>query len=219
MRALTLALAALALQIAACGSVELTPPRLVYRNGAAARRPLRRVVALPATCGVLLSEAVALARDPRFPPRRCPNRERLQGIDQGIRASLDFQGFQVIDAERVNVVTASRREIEERRKYGAHETSTSTTETHGALFEDATPDEQAEILKDLSAEALLSTRVLIGSELGLSARRTVTVQVRLRAALDGALVWARRCEVEVSALTTDEAAIERAAKCAIEGAR
>jgi hypothetical protein len=198
----------------ACTSAQLAPPVLRTRKGPGDPRAVKRVVALPATCGALSLERVETAdpHAPLFLPRKCPE-QALKGVDQAIRSALDFQGLVVIDSERVNAVSATRHEVEVRRGYSA----TVRTEQQASMFEDATPLEQVEILRELRADGLLNTRIFIGAGMGLSARRTVTVQVRLRT-VDGALVWARRCDVEVG-LTMDQAAIEQAAKCAIEGAR
>lgn len=205
------------LATASCTSVELAPPRLTARNGAASRRTIRRVVALPTTCGGLINPALPSNQpnvDPAYIPGRCPE-QALKGADQAIRSSLDFQGYSVIDSEKVNAVTASRHEIEVRSSFS----TSKTIEQHGALFEDATPNEQNDILRELGADGILNTRVFVGSSMGLGMRRTVVVQIRLRAVEDGALAWARRCELEVGGLITDAVAIEQGAKCAIEGAK
>ncbi len=209
MRALVLAAV-----LVGCTSAELAPPRLVAHEGPASRRTIRRVVALPATCGGLVSAELLNQGDPTYTPGVCPP-QALKGADQAIRSALEFQGLTVIDSERVNAVTASRHEVEVRSSYSTEK----TTELHGSLFEDATPNEQIEILKELSADALLNTRVLIGSTIGAGLRRSITVQVRLRAVEDGLLIWARRCEIEAGGLTTDAVAIERGTKCVMDGAR
>jgi hypothetical protein len=197
-----------------CVSAELAPPRLIAREGAASRRTIRRVVALPATCGGMINAELLNNGDPTYTPGMCTP-QILKGADHAIRSALEFQGLTVIDSEKVNAVTASRHEVEVRSSYA----TTTTTEVHGSLFEDATPNEQNEILKELGADALLNTRVLIGSAIGAGMRRSVIVQVRLRTVEDGQLVWARRCEIEAGGMTTDTIAIEQGTKCAIERPR
>ena len=197
----------------ATSSSELAAPRVLVRSGPAATRPIHRVVALPATCGSLQLERMDhLGGEPTFEVAEC-SPAALAGIDQAIRAAIDFAGLEVIDAERVNAVTATRQDVERRHALVA----STTTETHGALFEDATPFEQAEILHELHADGVLNTRIWIGAGVGMSSRRTVAVQIRIVGATDHALAWARRCELEVG-LVTDPVAIERAARCAAEGA-
>lgn len=201
---------------AACSSVELAPPVVRMRAGPAVERSLRRVVALPSTCGSL-----TLIPLPTGDPDRhhwetrpaCPE-HAMAAIDNAIRSSLELRGFHVIDAEKVNAVTATRREVRERRGF----LQATTTETTGARFTDATPFEQRDILRELRADGVLSTRISIGAGLGIGQRRTVTVQLRLLA-VDGALAWARRCELEVAGLLTasDELAMERGARCVVEG--
>jgi hypothetical protein len=202
-----------------CTSAELMPPQLTTHEGAAARRPIHRVVALPMTCGGLVSMADEAAgkdksTDPMYIAGKCP-KQALKGADQAIRASLDFHGYTVIDSETVNAVTATRHEVVVSNEYD----TLKTVEQVGSLFEDATPNEQKEILEELNADALLNARVFVGSSMGVSHRRTLIVQVRLRAVSDGALVWARRCELEIGGLVTDTIAIEQGARCVSEGAR
>lgn len=209
------ALATLALGAGGCTSAELAGPQVRARIGPAAALPIKRIVALPATCGSLALHMVPSATgQPTREVAECP-RAALEGIDQAVRAALDFAGYEVIDAERVNAITAQRHEVEQYsgRGDGAH-----TSQTAGATFDDATPFEQAEILQELEVDGVLNTRIWIGADVGMSGRRTVAVQVRLVASRDRALVWARRCELEVGA-ARDPLAMERAARCAAEGAR
>jgi hypothetical protein len=208
---------ALAVALAACASVELEPPVLRARIGPAAERTIRRIVAMPATCGALSYEQVGEPEDRQWASRsECPA-AALEAADMAIRSALELGGFHVIDAERVNAVTADRREVI--RRSGDHEQR--EIEVIGARFEDATPFDQAAILEQLGAEGLVTTRIAIGaSAAGLSQRRTLVVQVRLLATPDGALAWARRCDMEVAGLlASDDTAIERGARCAITGAR
>ncbi len=200
---------ALFVALVGCTSAELAPPVYTARKGPAAERVARRVVALPATCGSLV-----VWRGPSNQASTMPDACRpsyLQATDQVVRAQLDFLGLQVIDAEKINAVTATRKEIITRR--GLYETS--SVELHKWLFEDATPMEQADILRELGADAVLNTRVFIGHSTGLGARRRVVVQVRLRAADDGALIWAHRCEVEIGGIEMDVDGIQAAARCAM----
>jgi hypothetical protein len=205
------------LVLAACASSELAQPIIRARMGPAAERPLHKVVALSASCGALSTERVP-GSDPDHPVFQtrtlCPQ-PAMQAIDTLVRSTLEFGGYQIIDAEKVNAVTATRHEVEQRNAYY----TTRTAETHGARFEDATPFEQAAILKELGAEAVLTTRIWIGAGVGFGERRTVAAQIRLMAVPDGGLAWVRRCEIEVGGLTFDEDAMERAARCAIQGAK
>jgi len=89
-----------------CVSAELAPPRLIAREGAASRRTIRRVVALPATCGGMINAELMNQGDPAYTPGMC-TQQVLQGADQAIRSALEFQGLTVIDSEKVNAVTAS----------------------------------------------------------------------------------------------------------------
>ena len=224
------ALSLAALSISACSSVELAGPVIRARSGPAAEHPVRRIVAVPATCGALTTaQAGTDGAGPTNWGQRvaCPS-SALVAIDQTVRSTLELGGFSVIDSERVNAVTASRHEVQERFEHragfpaapGGSEPTITTTETRGARFEDATPREQREMLTELGAQGLLTTRVTIGAEVGVGMRRVVTVQLQLLDVPERILVWARRCELEVGGLfTTDENAMESAARCAVEGIR
>jgi hypothetical protein len=233
--ALAVVLALAVPAIGACSSVELAGPVIRARSGPAAERPIRRIVAVPATCGALTELRVgtdAAGQGIWSQRSTCP-KPTLLAVDQAIRSTLELGGFSVIDSERVNAVTATRHELQERSLQRAaaavdgltvtathDDSTTTTTETRGARFEDATPREQLEMLTELGAQGLLSTRVTIGAGLGIGQRRLVTVQLQLLEMPERVLVWARRCELEVGGIfTTDERAMERAARCAVEGIR
>lgn len=194
------------------GCAELAPPQRRVKVGPAAARPVKRVVVIPATCGSLQLVAVPQPEGPAtWAPAPCPE-AALAGVDQVVRSSLDFAGLAVIDSERVNAVTASRHEVVRGGQGQEHER---TIDTVGVTFEDVTPPEQAAILRELGADAVVNTRIWFGAGIGASDLTRLTVQVRMVAAVDRALVWARRCELEI-ALTGAPAAMTRAARCAIE---
>jgi len=207
---------ALALALAGCTPmVEPQPPIQHMRIGPAGGRPLRTLVALPASCGALTYAPVD-TRDPSSPgfelPAEC-SAAALAAVDVAIRSTLALGGYDVVDSERINLVTAERHEQEQRSAWSA----TRTIDQRGARFEDATPIEQARVLGELHADGVVTIRVWIGAQVGFAGRRAVVVQVRLLAR-DGALAWARRCEIEVAGvLARDPVAMERAARCAIEG--
>ena len=223
-----LARIAAAIALAACSSVTLAPNRIRVHRGPAFGQVVRRVVALPATCGTLGEhwtapgslEAPPAAVDPATPPpvASCPA-DRLGGIDSRIRALLEFQGQNVIDSETLNARTRTRRELEVRnRGTGMPERIDREVDLDGARFADATLTMQREILAEIGADAVLNTRILIGAAEGLSGRRLVEVQIRLMAVPSGQLVWARRCEVEAGGLlTSDMEAADTGASCAIGG--
>jgi hypothetical protein len=206
--------AAIALAFAAtgCASVDLAPPRVHSRSGLAPAADIKRVLAVPATCGSL-----ALQWDHRGTTdapgtiEEC-SKTAVNGIDQAVRAALDFAGYQVIDPERIEMVTALRHE----RQVETDGIAIRTTETVGVRFDDVTPLEQARIMKQLGAAGILNTRIWVGAGVGRSERRTIMVQVRLSTAPEGRLVWARRCEVE-AAVVLDNQAMDRAARCAADG--
>ncbi len=236
-RGLMAALAVLA-ATSACTSVELAAPIVRSRRGPAAEAPVRRVVAVPATCGALsmtVMETYANGKRAFAQREGCPP-STLLAIDQLIRSNLELGGYSVIDLERVNALTATRHEVQERTllrsaartsdgTMGAtgapvRDATTTETETRGARFEDATPLEQRELLAELGAQGLLTTRVTVGAEVGAGLRRIVMVQLQLLDMPERRLVWAQRCELEIGGIfATDDLAMVRAARCASEGLR
>lgn len=212
-------LAAAAPATAACSSVELAAPVVRGRVGPAAERPVRSIVALAASCGTLSMVRVPInASDGMWVQQAACSADALGAVDQKVRSSLELGGFSVIDSERVNAITGTRREVQERRQYYGSVRSSSEIEQRGARFEDATPLEQRALLAELGAQGLLTTRVTIGASVGAGQRRVVTVQLQLLDVPERQLVWSRRCELEVGGLfATDEAAMASAAGCAAEG--
>lgn len=214
--------ATLLIALAACASSDLDP--LIARTivGPAAGRPLHTIVALSPTCGTFgVSVTPGGSGGTEVRDAECKP-ELLGGIAEHVRSRFDFLGYKVIDAERVNAVTATRHEVIDRREAEtrfrkAYENSSesSRTEVVGATFDDATPVEQAQILHELGADALLTTRIWVGAAIGTSSHRNVVVQLRLTSAADRRMIWARRCELQVGGLlVTDTIAIENAAHCA-----
>lgn len=220
-----------------CASVELAAPIVRSRRGPAADAPVRRVVAVPATCGALTMTVMGTDANGNrtFGQREgCPP-STLLAIDQLIRSNLELGGYSVIDLERVNALTATRHEVQERTLLRSaarttedtaaasgpgRDTTTTETETRGARFEDATPLEQRELLAELGAQGLLTTRVTVGAEVGVGLRRIVMVQLQLLDMPERRLVWAQRCELEIGGIfATDDLAMVRAARCASEGLR
>lgn len=214
------ALAALGV-LAACSSVELATPVVRGRVGPAAARPVRSIVALAASCGTLSMVRVPTsASEGMWVQQEACAAPALGAVDQTVRSNLELGGFSVIDSERVNAVTGTRREVQERRQHWGGVQASTKIEQRGARFEDATPLEQRALLAELGAQGLLTTRVTVGASIGAGQRRVVTVQLQLLDVPDRQLVWSRRCELEVGGLfATDEAAMAKAATCAAEGIR
>ena len=224
----------LPLALVACVSADLTPMQLHANRGPAGEREIHRIVALPATCGSLQEPYPGDARFDRPPngdkthtnanyaydhPTAMCSEDSLVGVDQIVRSSLDFHGYDVIDADKLNAITATRTEVVERNATIQRQRNAPgrrMIEIRGSMFEDATPREQAEILRDLKADAMLVTRVWYGPGNGTGNRHTLVVQVRLAMIPDRALVWARRCDAEIGVLG-DAVGVERATRCAVEG--
>lgn len=129
----------------------------------------------------------------------------LDVVDATVGVALELRGHDVIDSERVNATTF---------RYTATTVDGVTEhDRRGARFADAPPAVQRATLDALGATSVVSTRVLVGAPLGLSARRAIEVQVRV---VDrrGRLAWARRCAIELGGLASVAVAMQRAARCA-----
>lgn len=201
----------------ACASVEMAPDRIRVNRGPAHGAALRRVLALPATCGTLAAGAPQEVPDSKVKLFSECEPAVLAGVDTNVRSALEFQGYQVIDGERVNATTMERTEVRTTTRSGAYESESSEVERRGSAFADAPPRIQDQILTELGADGLLNTRVWIGATHGVMGRRRVEVQVRLLEVPSRRLVWARRCEIEVAGLTSDAGAMHRASTCAARG--
>jgi hypothetical protein len=215
-------LAIVALVLAGCASVELAPMHDDVRSGPAKSRAMHRVVALPATCGSL-QQNFDMPHTTATNPRQAYMQDNmiatcqaqaLTAVDQVIRSNLEFAGYDVVDADKVNAVTATRHEVIAR--HGAF--TTDTIDTRGSLFEDATPREQRAILTELGADGVVATRVWFGAGAGAGNRHDVTVQTLLVATTDRELAWAHRCKLEI-AVVGDAVALDQVSRCAIAGVK
>jgi hypothetical protein len=211
-----------ALALSGCSSSSLIAAEVRTQHGPSFQRPVRRVLALPATCGGFygapfrLPDPFGEVRDAlrTLTASQCPP-AAVQGADSIVRARMAFFGYDVIDSERVNAVTAARRLTLQSANGGPQ---TATSEARGARFEDATPRQQAEILRELGADAVVTMRIWLGSTESLLGRRVVRSQVQLRAVPEGTLIWARRCDLEIDGVKdTDASGMDRTARCAVEG--
>lgn len=192
-----------------CSSAELLRPELRVVNGPANARAVKRIVVLPATCADLAGKVATQTGTVDLATGCAEN--NLAAIDEVIRASLHRQGFELVAEDKLATAIATQPEVHQREE----NTSGENTQRR-SLFEYATPVEQLAILHKVDADALLTTRVLVGATSGLAGRRTVTVQVQLRNIGHDELVWARRCELETT-LFKGPVSLESAARCAVEG--
>ena len=124
---------AILLVLAGCASAEPAGPRLRVRHGPTFRATPMRIVALPPTCGWLSAPTAQPQPDGTWvvmPMGTC----EYEGVAEQVRTELEFRGFAVLDSERLNAESATRRE--ERRTYGPDEgtqphSTTTTVEVTG----------------------------------------------------------------------------------------
>ncbi len=192
--------------LGACSSAALRKPIQQLRQGPASNVVIRRVVAVPSTCGSFLT-----VRDPNGVTSlpRCKTLQ-LETVDALLRVEFDFRGFDVVNAAKVNATTFSRLQIINQYSKSSKE---SVTTRSGSTFADVTPAMQDRVIEDLDADGLLLSRIWLGAGIGISLRHEVMVQIALIDTKSDELVWARRCSIETIHL--DEKAILDATRCAM----
>jgi hypothetical protein len=190
------------LVVTGCSLSRGPVPLARIQRGPAA--PATRIVALPGQC--------------RGEPDVClPGHAR--GVDGAVRMLLEFNGYTVIDAEALNVQAARRleRTTEGDRPTAVVGGEAREVEVEAARFDDADPATRRALLADLEAEGVLTTSVIVNPRHDYG-DRTFEVVLRLERADDGAVIWRSRCTAESEHAVSYEQAIERATRCAIEGA-
>lgn len=201
------------LQVLGCvASSRLSAPRLTVRAGPAHEQLLRRIVALPATCGMLtaLQNEHGHLRDNKVTNALACTRRLIASVDALVRSYLEFDGLDVIDSETVNAMAFTRLE----RLFTENGVTEVASNVRGARFADASPRAQDEILAELQVDGLVDTTIWVGAGVGLSARRGVEVQVRVLHVPTGDFMWMRRCWLEAGFESNRVLALE-AARCAV----
>jgi hypothetical protein len=207
--------------LAGCASVDLAPPRSELRHGVSAMP--NRVIALPLRCGALggwyaSQDAVGSA---------CSN-AAVAAAAQALRSELELRGLSIVDTERLAAETRARTETRELRELEVDivdESGTTVPLTRevtgedrivirGALFEDATPAEQAALAGAVGAEAILTSRAFVGTVPGIQTARSVAVLVRLDRVSDGKMIRSARCDVEIGIGRSDASGALEALRCA-----
>jgi hypothetical protein len=220
----------LAIAIGACAhqsEIVLVPD---FQLGPANMVPAGRVLALRASCGSV--------------EYRCP-KEFGQTVDSIVRGGLEFAGYAVVDDESLRNQTRQRHEehvatttdASSRTRadtqvdllpIGHHVTTEGSRRGHsetdtivldGASFEDLSVDERHEVLTKSGADSVASVRIVVGGQAGLWVpNQNVEVMVKLGAQQGDAMAWASRCTASSNEFSTVTAALEHAARCAINGA-
>lgn len=99
------------------------------------------------------------------------------------------------------------------------QTETSFVVLTGANFEDLSVDDRREVIEKSGADALVSVRIVIGGNVGVwELNQDVEVAVKLSVKRGDDMVWASRCRANSHDMTTMQAALENAARCAMKGA-
>lgn len=207
------------------------PPvlRPEVRYGAGQQIKPARTLVLPASCGSM--EA------------RCP-REYVDTVDGIVRSSMDFAGYTLISTDELKAETRQRHE-EHETETAISDTSASTrvenpfdfdelvenrnhSETtverskvvlDGSAFEDLSVSERKAVLAEAGADGVLVVRIVMGAETGVWAPdQTVEVTVKLSVVTGDTMAWAARCSASSNDFSTAAAALENAARCAMDGA-
>jgi hypothetical protein len=149
--------------------------------------------------GTPLTTLVALPAEPAMcEPAQC------RAVDGVARLTLEYYGYTLVDAERVNAELRQRT------------VTNDNAYVEGRTWRDATPDEQRALATDIGADGVLETAVMTspGSH---SYTRTYTVSLTVRA-LDGRIAWHSECADEAGDHKLERQALESAARCALDSA-
>lgn len=219
--------------LAAAGActAQRQPPVLhpQVQPGPAANAMPSRILVLPAACGSVEAP--------------CPQ-SYVTAVDTIVRGGLEFVGHNVVESEALLNQTRQRHEEQDtkttmesrqsqtdyERALGFDETVTSqssgtTVETNrrvvldGPTFEDLSVTERHEVLAKAGADAVVSTRIIVGGQIGVwTPNQNVEVMVKLGVQQGDAMAWASRCLASSNDFSSVDAALEAAARCAIYGA-
>lgn len=87
----------------------------------------------------------------------------------------------------------------------------------GATLEDLALEDRRNLLAQAGAQSLLTTQIIVGANWSVwTTAQSVEVMVKLSDAANGAMRWSARCSANSGDFPSAEAAIEAAAKCAVE---
>ncbi len=211
------------------GCVSGPAPKLVAQvSRPASEQPAPRLVlALDADCGSM-----------EF---TCPDQYKGT-VDNIVRASMDFVGYNLIPEQQVRPETTKRHETHNKStksvSTASNETtdgtlefertrvrsttrneaqSTSTIVLEGSRFEDLSVLDREEVLSQVGADAVLTVRIILGANYGSwSTKQIAEVMVKLSGP-DGGMLWASRCAASSENYATLTAALEAATRCAVYG--
>lgn len=226
-RAVLSALSLLCALALGCASNSATLVSQVRKGPGSGVNP-SRVLALSASCGSMES--------------RCPP-EYVETVDQIVRSTMGFAGYDVIEPGQLRAQTRQRHEVHELERYGetnasatvaeddfGDEVTTSASGTQGFVerstitldgsgFDDLTVSEQRGVLAEAGADAFLIVRVTVGARHNVwVANQEVEVMVKLQVDSGRSMAWASRCTASSNDFRTVHAALENAARCAIDRA-
>lgn len=180
---------------------SLTPPIPVahVRLGPAVASPPQVLLALPSVCNASSGD--------------CAEQHR-NAVAIATRMSVEFGGYTMIDSDRVNLELRQRRE----RRFTSETSDSRTVEITGALWVDATPAEQREVLDSMAIDGLLVVKLSFSEAEGMSQRQQIRVAVELRRVEPAEVVWSSHCTAESGDHHSTAQAIDLATRCALEGA-
>lgn len=215
--------------LAGCGGSPRRPLTAEVRYGAGYSSRPAKILALSASCGSV-----------EF---HCP-RDYVATVDNIVRSSMGFAGYQLVVPESLRADTRQRSETHtsETTTTRSHSTvtkkrtlafdkqniadrqSTTTTESSvihldGSGFSDLTVPQKRAVLAEAGADAVLVTRVVVGAAVGnWDPDQRVEVMVKLSVGDGSQMAWAARCSASSNDFSSVNAALENAARCAVHGA-
>lgn len=183
------------------GACSLNAPVPVahVRLGPAVASPPQVLLALPAVCNASSGD--------------CAEQHR-NAVAIATRMSVEFGGYTMIDSERVNLELRQRRE----RRLTGDTQETRQTEVTGALWVDATPAEQREVLDTMAIDGLLAVKLSLTEPEGMSQLQHIRVAIELLRVEPAEVVWSSHCTTVSGDHRSTAQAIDLATRCALEGA-
>lgn len=188
-----------------------------------------RIVALPAASAV--TPAAANAAAPRIADVAALGAGDLEvgygAVESLARSELELAGYVLVDSESLNGTTRDRTESSSRtetfdRRGGSSRESHEITRGSDGAFSTATKEVQEQVLDTLAVDTLFETHVSVGP-LRMPHRgdptmeQAVSIELTLTSRRSAKAVIRSVCAADAGAYASSAQALERAARCAVDG--
>lgn len=176
------------LVVAGCSSVGLNGQLVRIEPGPAFGREVRSIASLTATCGAMESMNYEGPSGSECSPAM------IARVDDATLGFLHAARVRTVRTQSLNAATFDKLKAQ---RSELRDANTEDDLGSRVLFRSASPVLQTQILEELNVDGVLRTRLLVGASVGMSQRRRIVALITLFDR-EGTLVWASRCEREVS---------------------